>query len=47
MRALPAAVVAKLLVLDGETVVRLVKPALAQGARLLEGVDNWLHKHKS
>jgi hypothetical protein len=47
LKGLPNGKLGKLLLLDGETVVKLVKPALAQGARLLEAVDGWLHKHKS
>jgi hypothetical protein len=46
LKSLPKAEIGKLLLLDGEIVVSLIKPALLQASRLLGAVDEWLHKHK-
>jgi hypothetical protein len=46
LKSLPKVEIGKLLLLDGEIVVSLIKPALIQASRLLGAVDEWLHKHK-
>jgi hypothetical protein len=47
LSVLPAATIGQHLLLDGEIVVRLLKPAVAAANQLLLAVDNWLVKARS
>ena len=47
LSSLPTATVGKHLLLDGEIVVRLLKPAITAANQLLIAVDNWLAKSTS
>jgi hypothetical protein len=47
LSSLPTATVGKHLLLDGEIVVRLLKPAITAANQLLIAVDNWLAKSAS
>jgi hypothetical protein len=44
--AIPTAPIGNHLLLDGEMVVGLIKPAIETGAELIEAVDTWLDKNK-
>ena len=41
----PSAEIGRPLILDGETVVGLIKPVIDCGANLITAVDTWLMKH--
>jgi hypothetical protein len=46
LKSLPKVEIGRLLKLDGEVVVSLIKPALIQASKLLGAVDEWLYKHR-
>lgn len=45
--SLPKSPVGDLVMLDGDIVVRLVKPAIAAASSLLASVDDWMIKHQN